>query len=195
MPTTQNPTEAARALRDGHLVILPTETVYGVAADPTHPEAVERLYRVKDRPRDKPIAFLAASTAQVLERLDASDIDLDSTQRATIERLADAHWPGPLTMVIGPDGFRVPDHAICRAVIETVGHPILATSANAAGDPDTTTAATAAEALPTVPIILDAGPSTLKQASTVVRVVPPSAEHPTGLEILRQGSLKLPDHP
>lgn len=173
--------EAARILRAGGLVILPTETVYGVAADPRQPKAMQRLFEAKGRDDGKPVARLAASAAQVA----AQGADLSGLAG----RLAARFWPGPLTMVLdGPDGavgYRVPDHAVPQAVLRAFGAAIAATSANRSGQPDAVTAAEAAEALGTaVDLILDAGPAPGAAPSTVVRVG--VGNH---VEILRAGAL------
>lgn len=173
--------EAVRVLRAGGLVVLPTETVYGVAADPRQPAALQRLFQAKGRDDGKPVARLAASAAQVA----AQGIELSGLAG----RLAARFWPGPLTMVLegpeGPVGYRVPDHAVPLAVLRAFGAPIAATSANRSGQPDAVNAAEAAEALGTaVDLILDAGPAPGAVPSTVVRIA-----RGKRFEILRAGAL------
>jgi len=158
---------AVRALAAGRLVVLPTETVYGLAAAPECPGAREALFQAKGRPADKPVARFVSG----IEAAAAAGARVDETAR----RLAAAFWPGPLTLVLdspdGPLGFRVPDHAVARAVLEARGHALAVTSANRSGGPDPRTAEEALEALgPVVAVVLDAGPAREGVPSTVVRI-------------------------
>lgn len=128
---------AVDAIRSGAVIGVPTDTVYGVAADPRHERAVGELYRVKGRPEHKPIGLLAASIAQVEELADLG----------AGARLARRHWPGALTLVVVPRvllpdwvgttavrtvGIRVPDHDGLRLLLEETG-PLAVTSANRSG--------------------------------------------------------------
>jgi len=141
--------EAAAALADGAVVAVPTDTVYGLAVDPTQPEAVERLFTCKGRPADVPLPILVAGNEQVALVAD----DLEVAARALAER----YWPGPLTLVVprrpgftvdlgGPAaarqtvGVRRPDHPVVVALCELLG-PLAVTSANLHGAPPATTAA------------------------------------------------------
>jgi len=172
--------EALTALRRGELVIVPTETVYGLAADHQNPLALEKLFEAKGRPRDKPIALLAATFGD-LERQGAQ-------WPPAARRLAARFWPGPLTLVLdspaGRLGFRVPDHPVMLALLHAWGRVLAVTSANRSGAPPALTAAAALEALATfVALALDAGPATGGVPSTVVKVTG------TQLEILRGGAI------
>jgi L-threonylcarbamoyladenylate synthase len=172
--------EALAVLRGGGLVIVPTETVYGLAADDRNPVALEKLFEAKGRPQDKPIALLAAGVAE-LERHGAQ---LPPAAR----RLADKFWPGPLTLVLkapaGWLGFRIPDHPVMLALLRAWGGVLAVTSANRSGEPPATTAAAALAALePFVALALDAGPAAGGVPSTVVKV---DGER---VEILRAGAL------
>ena len=172
--------KAASALKNGDLVILPTETVYGVAADPRVAGAVDRIYRVKGRADDKPIALFAAELRQVEQ--------YGARVSPKAARLAQEFWPGPLTLVLpcasGFVGFRVPDHPVPLAVLRCAGFVLAVTSANRSGDPPSITAQEAAAALGSrVSIVLDAGPSPGGVPSTVVKV---DGEK---LEILREGAI------
>lgn len=171
---------AVAALGRGELVVLPTETVYGLAADPRVPGAVDRIYRAKGRAGDKPVTLLAADAEQV-KRIGA---DLGGAGA----RLGARFWPGPLTMILRTGGaftgFRVPDHEVARALLRRVGTALAVTSANRSGEPPARTAQAAAEALGAeVSVILDAGPSPGGVPSTVVRV---DGEK---VEILREGAI------
>lgn len=178
---------ATAALRAGEAVVVPTDTLYGLAALPTVPGAVDRLFVLKGRPADMPIAVLVAGLEQVEALADLS---------AAARRLAEAFWPGPLTMVLprkeGVDlplgephatiGVRWPDHAVIAALAAEVG-PLATTSANRTGEPTPATAAEAAASLTgPVAVALDGGPCA-GTASTVVDL--------TGddLRILREGEI------
>ena len=133
---------AEECLRSGGVLVLPTETVYGVAALAADPEAVRELFILKGRPADRRVAVLVADLDQA--RLLAVVDDRATTLAATC-------WPGPLTMVLpavpGTEeatvGVRCPDHALVRAIAAAVG-PIATTSANRSGDPTPVAAAAAA---------------------------------------------------
>ena len=143
---------AAEALRAGRLVILPTETVYGLAADAGDAAAVAAIFEAKGRPRFNPlISHVAdAQAARALAQFDAQ-----------ANALADAFWPGPLTLVLpvldndrisdlaraGLDSVavRVPGHPLAREVLKAFGGPVVAPSANRSGRPSPTTHADAVE--------------------------------------------------
>lgn len=173
---------AVVALGAGELVILPTDTVYGLAADPRVDGAEEKIFGAKTRDRNKPIPLLAGS----LEDIERSGARLDPVAR----RLAQHFWPGPLTLVLPvgsrEEGFRIPAHAVTLAVLRAAGTVLRVTSANRSGDPPACRAADALQALhDRVGVVLDAGPSPGGQPSTVVKLY--GAE----LRILREGALPL----
>ncbi|HYI61335.1 MAG TPA: L-threonylcarbamoyladenylate synthase [Acidimicrobiales bacterium] len=177
------------ALRAGEPVVLPTDTVYGVAALPTVPGATDRLFALKDRRPGAPLAVLVADFAQAAA--------VAGPLPPPADRLARALWPGPLTLVLpraeavrawalGGDnatiGVRCPDHRLVRALAARVG-PIATTSANRHGQPTPATAAAAAAAL-TGPVAVVADGGTLAgAASTVVDATTP------GLDVLREGPI------
>lgn len=171
--------EAARALRRGELVILPTETVYGLAADAANPRAVAAVYEAKGRPAFNPlIAHVAdVGTARLNGRFD---------ERA--ERLAAAFWPGPLTLVLpvadeaavcdlaraGLDtvALRAPAHPLARALLAAFGGPVVAPSANRSGRPSPTTFADALEETGSAAAAaLDGGACRVGLESTVVALL------------------------
>ena len=179
-PDTAILAEALTALRGGGLVIVPTETVYGLAADDRNPTALAKLFEAKGRPQDKPIALLAAG----VDELERHGAKLPPAAR----RLAAKFWPGPLTLVLdspaGWLGFRIPDHPATLALLRAWGGVLAVTSANRSGEPPATTAAAALAALaPFVALALDAGPSTGGVPSTVVKV---DGER---VEVLRAGAI------
>ena len=182
---------AAVALKRGELVILPTETVYGLAADASNGEAVARLFEAKGRPRFNPLIAHVADAAQA-ETVAA----LDDRARA----LAEAFWPGPLTIVApirdplavcdlaraGLDtvAVRVPGHARARAVIAAFGGPVAAPSANRSGRPSPTTFADAMEETGAFAgAAVDGGPCAVGVESTVVSALGGA------LRLLRPGSV------
>lgn len=171
--------QAAQALRDGRLILLPTETVYGLAADAVNAEAVAAIFEAKGRPRFNPlIAHVEdAAAAEAIAMFDAA-----------ARRLAEAFWPGPLTIVApvraggrvcdlaraGLDSVavRVPGHAKARAVIAAFGGAVVAPSANRSGRPSPTTFADAVEETGlAVTAAIDGGPCAVGVESTVVSVL------------------------
>jgi tRNA threonylcarbamoyl adenosine modification protein (Sua5/YciO/YrdC/YwlC family) len=157
---------AAERLRAGAPVVIPTETVYGVAALPS---AEEALRDAKGRDSTKAFTWAVASR-EAAERL----VDLSALGPS---KLARRFWPGPLTLVLprrdGPGGttlgVRVPGHAVALALLQVLDAPLLLTSANRSGEPDALTADDARAALDgRVSLVLDAGPAQLGQPSTVV---------------------------
>lgn len=185
--------QAVAALRAGGLVIMPTETVYGLAADAADPAAVARLYEAKGRPRFNPLIVHVANRAAAA-RVGAFD------ERA--HRLVEAFWPGPLTLVLPAreDGgvcdlaragletvaVRVPAHPTARALLEAFGGSVVAPSANRSGRPSPTTFADAMEETGfAAGAALDGGPCAVGLESTVVAVIdegPPRLLRPGGLE-------------
>ena len=173
------PEIAAEALKTGRLVMLPTETVYGLAADASNPQAVARIFEAKGRPRFNPLI------AHVANALDAETIAVfDDRARA----LAEAFWPGPLTIVApvrdrervcdlaraGLDSVavRVPGHPRARAVIAAFGGAVVAPSANRSGRPSPTTFDDALEETgQSVGAAVDGGPCAVGVESTVVSVL------------------------
>ncbi len=171
---------AAASLKSGKLVIFPTETVYGVGADPALPGAEELLFQAKQRDRKKPIPLLIDSPERVVQQGASFD--------GMAAVLADRYWPGPLTLVLrveqGFEGFRIPDHAVALALLGAGSGVLRVTSANQSGCPAACTASEARSALGrSVDIILDSGRTIAEEASTVVMI---DAEE---LKILRRGAI------
>jgi L-threonylcarbamoyladenylate synthase len=181
---------AVTALREGHVVVYPTETFYGLAADPFSPLAMERLFAVKGRDSAKTVALIAHDHA--------SAFALASAVPAIARKLADHFWPGPLTLVlpareglhdslVGPDGgvgVRVSPDPIARALAVGFGRPITATSANLAGQPPARwLAPTRAAFGDRVSVYLDGGELTAAMPSTIV-----ACDH-NGWRIIREGAI------
>jgi L-threonylcarbamoyladenylate synthase len=173
--------KAVRLLRGGGVVIIPTDTVYGIAAHPGCPEAVARICAIKGRSAGKPIALLAADVAAAL----AFGASLPPAAR----RLADVFWPGALTLVLpcgGTDeGFRVPDHAATRGLLASCGGTLRVTSANLSG---AMPAVSAVEAFRDVgleaDLVIDGGVCPGGVASSVVKVGADGT-----LTVLREGAI------
>ncbi|MHC5010174.1 MAG: L-threonylcarbamoyladenylate synthase [Planctomycetota bacterium] len=174
-------TRAGEILRAGGLVAFPTETVYGIAVSEEHPEAVERLYRLKGRPRSKPMTTMVADMAEVFDRC----TNVSPTARALMRRF----WPGPLTIVLPGEGgrmhgFRLPSRPLARGLVREAGVPLLVPSANISGQPPATTAEEVLRQFPSeLDLVIDGGPAEAGIASTVVQVVGDR------IEILREGSI------
>ena len=175
MATDADITRALDALRRGRLVAFPTETVYGLGADAAHPDALARLYAVKGRPAEHPVIVHVAEPVQLAEW--AAHVP-----RAA-RLLADALWPGPLTLVVPraarvPDGItgggdtvglRVPDQPVALALLRAFGGGIAAPSANRFGHVSPTTAADVrADLGDDVDVVLDDGPCRVGVESTIV---------------------------
>jgi len=161
-PPEQAISAAADALREGDIIGVPTDTVYGLAADPWHSGASDRLFLLKGRPRSVELPLIVADIGQALK--------LTTAVPASAMRLMEAFWPGRLTVVLPrrPDvdadlgeedatiGLRCPGHPVPQALCRLVG-PFAATSANRHGEPPATNAKTLANQLPGVALVLDAG--------------------------------------
>ena len=181
--------QAVELLKDGGVVAFPTDTVYGVGVDPLQPQAVRKLYRIKGRPDDKPIAILVGSI---------DDVELVAqTPSKTFSRLADRFWPGGLTLILEaldlpPEitaggrtvGVRMPNHPLTLELLREFGGPIATTSANRSGeDPAISASEVDAQLGDRVNLIVDGGDTITKVASTVLDL---SASPP---RILRHGGI------
>lgn len=179
---------AAAAVAEGECIVLPTDTVYGIGADAFSATAVQRLLDAKQRGRDMPPPVLIAEVAMLRALTDEVTDDLLG--------LAEAFWPGALTVVVnaqpnlrmdlGDHGstiaVRVPDHDFTRDLLRATG-PLAVSSANVSGEPAATTAAEAERQLgKTVKVYLDAGPAGEPIPSTIVDLTGPP-------RILREGRI------
>jgi len=189
MADAQGIAAAATAIRSGLVVAIPTDTLYGLAADPFRAEAVSRLFEVKGRPAERAIPLIAADTEQVAMRLGSLPL--------AAQRLAEAFWPGPLTLLLeAPDalapavsggsgrvGVRVPGHIAARALCRACATPLTATSANISDRPPTDDPDEVARTLGSrIDLLLDGGktpggpPSTIVDATgSTLRLVRPGA--------------------
>ena len=169
------PQIAADIIKNGGLVALPTETVYGLGADGLNPDAVAKIFKAKGRPQDNPL-ILHVTGAEQIERF-CHDIPQSAYD------LAEAFWPGPLTMVLPAKScvprsttgglstvaIRCPDNAATREIIRLSGVPIAAPSANISGKPSTTTAEHVLHDHDgKIQAIVDGGPCRVGVESTIV---------------------------
>jgi L-threonylcarbamoyladenylate synthase len=165
----------AQQIKAGHVLGMPTDTFYGLAADPFNLRAVERVYEIKSRSRHKPLSLL-------IEDVDQAE-DLARPLPEEFYKLARKFWPGPLTIIVqassklplkvtansGNVALRVPSAKIPLAVVQAAGFPITATSANLSGATECTTAIQVRDQLQDrISIIVDGGTSPREIASTIV---------------------------
>jgi L-threonylcarbamoyladenylate synthase len=191
---SNNAQDAAKHLRGGQLVALPTETVYGLGANALDETAVANIFSAKNRPSFDPLIIHQSSADRILAY--ASEVPPDA------QKLADAFWPGPLTLVlpkrsIVPDlvsaglktvALRVPDHPLTRKVLEMLDFPVAAPSANPFGFVSPTTAQHVANQLGNkIDFILDGGPCRVGLESTIVGFSDGEAT------VLRKGGLSIED--
>lgn len=167
--------EAGRIIRDGALVIFPTETVYGIGANGFDADACRSIYAAKGRPSDNPLILTVPDKEAVK--------NVAACITPTAQKLMDTFWPGPLTIIFPrqekvPDAatggldtvaLRCPDHAVCRAFLRCAGVPVAGPSANLSGRPSPTTAEEAAHDMEgRVDMIIDGGPCEIGVESTIV---------------------------
>lgn len=199
---------ASSALRQGHLVAFPTETVYGLAGNALDADAAGKIFRAKGRPADNPL-IVHISDMHMMDSLTPSTFALGPVYQALINTF----WPGPLTILVSADaqkvpsvvrcgldtlGVRMPSHAVARALIARSKLPLAAPSANVSGKPSPTTAQHVYhdmttridgvdEAVGRIPFILDGGSSDVGLESTVVDGI----TEPSELRILRPGGVSV----
>ena len=181
--------QTVQVLHGGGLVVYPTDTVYGLGADPTFPDAIRRIFEVKRRPDEKAIIWLVHS-------LDVARNACTVDDRA--ERLAEVFWPGALTLVLPrrnppPDalptlGVRVPAHPAALAILRAMDGPVATTSANRSTEPSARTAAEAVATIgPEVDLIIDAGAAPGGTESSVLDL---SMNPP---RLVRAGAIEAPE--
>ncbi|KAI9310353.1 DHBP synthase RibB-like alpha/beta domain-containing protein [Dichotomocladium elegans] len=179
-------------LRAGEAVGIPTETVYGLAANALSADAVSKIFQAKNRPQDNPLIVHVSSLAMLQSILPEGE--LPEIYRPMVERF----WPGPLTIVLPSSpkipssvtcgqptvAVRFPSHPVARALIDACGFPLAAPSANASGKPSTTLAQHVYDDLNgRIPLILDGGPCRVGVESTVLDGLrqPPAILRPGGV--------------
>ena len=194
--------DVVRAMKHGAVVAYPTETTYGLGCDPRDAKAVRRVFTIKGRPDGKPVLLTASSMAQVRKVVDATR--LTACARKTFLHLTRRHWPGALTLVlparrdaklvrhIAPKGevaIRVTSSPIAAMLAKRYGFPVVSTSANRSGREPARSAGQVLKAFtggPLPDLLIDAGRTGKAKPSTLARILPDG-----GLEVLRQGSIRL----
>ncbi len=186
LPETEKIAEAARIIRQGGLVVFPTETVYGIAADSNNPQAIERLNQVKKRTENKPYSILVAQRG-IIE-------NYSSYTHPNLYKLVDKYWPGPLTVIVPGKvpgetiGIRMPDHTVALRLVEESGCTIAAPSANLEGKKAPTNCQEALVDLDgLVDLALDGGPVDFGISSTIVDFTKPRPV------VIREGVITQPD--
>lgn len=183
---------AVTHLRNGGIVAFPTETYYGLAIDPDCDLAVKKLFKVKNRPADKPLLLLIEEETQLHSIVESVPL--------AYRRLIKKYWPGALTLIFsagrslnhqvtgntGTIGIRISPHPIARELVKRMGKPITATSANISGFPPAQTAQEVIEMFgPNIDFIVDGGKTDGGLCSTVLTI------HNERLHILRAGQIDL----
>lgn len=183
---------AVSYLSRGGIVAFPTETYYGLAVDPDCVEAVDRLFTVKDRPSNKPLILLIEKIEQLLDLAE----ELPDAYKTLIER----YWPGPLTLVLqakasvyyritggtGTVGVRISPHPLAKRLVQRLGKPITATSANLSGLPPACSAQEVSTMFgESIDYILDGGKTAAGLCSTIL------GQQQGKLTILRRGQIDL----
>jgi len=179
----------AAVIQRGGTAIFPTDTVYGIGCDPMRASAVDAIFALKGRPRDKPLSLHFGSVTELLEY---------AGENALARVAAEAFLPGPLTLVVARPSFvdarvtaglptlglRVPKHEVARVILERCG-PLAGTSANLSGEPAYTGDRFSGEVLPAADIRVDDGPTPLRAESTIVDVTSSRAR------LIRLGAVDL----
>ena len=181
--------QAAELVRAGHLIVIPTDTLYGLACDAFNPAAIQAIYAAKQRPQSKSLPVLLADSADLPR--------IARTVPPAAQLFIEQFWPGPLTILLPKHpqlptaisnnnnvAVRIPNNEVARAIIRAVGGAMAVTSANLSGEAPATTAAAALNGLyDVVTAVIDDGPSPEAVASTILDC--------TGneLKILREGAI------
>lgn len=187
-----------KSLYEGKTFVYPTETCYGLGCDATNQKAVDNIFFIKQRQKDKPVLVLMADVAMAMEYVEWNE---------TIQSLADKYWPGPLTIVahrrhkdefatgiVGPFGmvaFRVTSHPVAQEIVSKLGKPLVSTSANIASHEspydieDVLSMFDGQDYQPD--IVIDAGSLPHESPSTIVRV-----NSDRTIEVLREGGIVIP---
>lgn len=141
---------AVHAIREGKVVLIPTDTCYGLAVDPSNPKAVEKLFAIKRRADDKKVSLIYPSIVHIEQ-----SVLISPWQKMILQK----NLPGPFTFIINGVGIRIPEHPFTQALAETLGDPYTATSANISGNPPLYSAAGVIEEFGKVlpDLVIDAG--------------------------------------
>lgn len=182
------------ALKNGKTIVYPTETCYGLGCDATNQDAVDAIFDIKKRQKDKPLLVVAHDPSVMMEYVEWDQV---------LDQIAERYWPGPLTIVaqakqdaplakgvIAEDGtiaFRITEHQFAAAVSEALGKPIVSTSANIASMDNpydsNQVQTTFAEHSPAPDILIDAGELPHQSPSTIIKITNGD------IEVIRQGAI------
>jgi len=191
--TVSNIRKASKVVKNGGLVVYPTDTVYGLGCNPFSARAVKRVFKVKGERKEKPLPILA-SDIKFIEKI----AHINNRAR----KIAERHWPGPLTLVVPKKpalpnaltcglasvGVRIPNHKVAVQLISLCDGLLVGTSANKTGEKPPKTAREANKQVgKEVDIVLDGGPTTLRQESSVIDL---TSKKP---KMQREGPIKLTD--
>lgn len=186
VPDWEQIKEAVSLLRQGRIVALPTETVYGLGVISSNNEAVQKLYKIKNRPLDKPFTLCVADTDDAVKKL--------SIMPPFGFRILEQFWPGPLTVVFYSSqseekiGLRVPDHYITSTILRELNTPVYLPSANISGQKEASSAEEVESVFSdSIDLIVDTGKTKLSTPSTVIDLT----FHP--FKVLREGAVSLKD--
>ncbi len=190
--------EVIESLRNGAILIYPTETCYGLGGDATNPEVVEKIYKIKQRREEKPFLVVVSDVAMAMEYLEWS---------ARLDEIASRYWPGALTVVgtgngergtglasgvIAPDGtiaVRVTAHPVAAGLARALGGPLISTSANISGQDPSYSAEEVIKMFVNRPnqpdVLIDCGVLPQNPPTTIVRVVGKK------IEVLRKGGVEV----
>jgi len=184
-PDLEKIKQAALVIKEGGIVAVPTETVYGLAADFTNKQAVERIFEVKKRPKNKALTVQIKDITYLTELV--AEVPFFAYQ------LMSKFWPGPLTLVLkaksgGTIGLRMPANKIAQELIEQTVSPIVVPSANLSGEPEAKTAEEVLEVFEgLIDVVIDGGPVELGISSTVLDLTS------SPYKVLREGSILKED--
>jgi L-threonylcarbamoyladenylate synthase len=193
-PNAKSIVNIQSVLNSGGVIAFPTDTFYGLGADPFNPDAVSRIFQIKQRPADKPLLVLIHSLDQL------ANLTQEVTDNA--RKLIEHFWPGPLTLIFkaapglpdvltagtGTIGIRLPHHPFTRRLLESLDRPLTAPSANISGEKELSTAAEVEQVLGTqLDLIVDGGSAPGEKLSTLLDS---TTEPPT---LLREGALSCSD--
>jgi L-threonylcarbamoyladenylate synthase len=173
--------DSLNVLRENGIILFPTETVYGLGVNFGNKEGIEKLYDLKGRPKEKPFQWMAHDVSVV--KVNSSEWD------ESIEKLAKAFWPGPVTLVLRSRGgetigWRIPKHEWLLSLLSKLGNPLIATSANLSGQPTPNDFEAVIKPFQNrIELAVDGGPPKLGVASTVIE------KTSKGFKILREGAI------
>ncbi len=184
--------ECIAILKQGGVIAYPTETSYGLGCDPRHTKALQKIYKIKKREKNKPCILIASSMSGVKKVADISKLSVQA--KKTFQKLAQKYWPGALTMVLPgiltkTVAIRITSSFIAQQLTKKFGYPIISTSANISGSSECRSAISCKKVFKQKykpDFILDGGTLKKSKPSTLIRILPNG-----GIEVLRQGAIEI----